>query len=81
MIKLTEEQIKEIAGNLDCGFTCYYNKLTGEIKSIPNTDNWIGIDENPWKEEQDELDENWSDYIEFENFSSRNSYDLMVDFA
>jgi len=81
MIKLTEQEIKEIASNLDCGMKCFYNKRTGEIKSILNFDSWIGADEEPWEEDLKELDENWSDYIEFENFISRDSFELMVDFA
>ncbi len=81
MIKLTEQEIKEIASNLDCGMRCFYNKRTGEIKSILNFDSWIGADEEPWEEDLKELDENWSDYIEFENFISRDSFELMVDFA
>jgi len=29
MINLTKVQIKEIAGQLDCGMKCYVNKETG----------------------------------------------------
>ena len=34
MIKLTDQQIKEIAENLDCGMRCFYNKQSGEIKTL-----------------------------------------------
>ncbi len=80
MINLTEKQIKVIAGELDCGFICYYNKRTGETKNMLNPDNWDGTDEL-WEEDQKELEENSADYIEFEGFESRESFRIMEDFA
>ncbi|PIP55369.1 MAG: hypothetical protein COX07_00320 [Bacteroidetes bacterium CG23_combo_of_CG06-09_8_20_14_all_32_9] len=80
MIKITEQQINDIASDLDCGMRCFYNKQTGEIKSFPTFDSGY-IDEELWEEEQKELDENWSDYLEFENFTSSDSFEIMVDFA
>jgi hypothetical protein len=81
MIKLTEEQIKEIADNLDSGFKCFYNKKTKGILSFPNTENWIGIDENPWKKEQKKLEKNWDDYVEFESYTTKEALRVMADFA
>lgn len=81
MIKLTEEQIREIADNLDCGLRSYYNKKTGEIKSVINPDSWEGADMEPWENELEEIDENWDDYIEFDNLESHESFEIMEDFA
>ena len=39
MIKLADQQIKEIAENLDCGMKCFFNKQTGEIKTLLDFDN------------------------------------------
>lgn len=80
-MKLTDQQIKEIADNLDSGMRCFYNKQTGIIKTVLNFDSWIGADEEPWEEELKEIDENWSDYFEFEGMISRDSFNLMADFA
>ena len=80
-MKLTDQQIKEIAENLDAGMKCFLNKRTGEIKTILNFDSWIGADEESWAEEINEIEENWSDYFEFENMSSNDSFKLMADFA
>jgi len=80
-MKLTDQQIKEIADNLDSGMRCFFNKQTGEIKTILNFDSWIGADEEPWTEENKEIEENWGDYFEFENMSSNDSFNLMADFA
>lgn len=80
-MKLTEEQIKEIADNLDSGLRCFYNKRTGVIKEILNFNSWIDADEEPWEEELREIEENWSDFYEFENMTSGESFNLMADFA
>jgi len=81
MIKLTEQQINEIADSLDSDVRCFYNKWTGEIKTIPNFDSWSGVDEEPWEEDLREIEENWGDYLEFDNMSSRDSFEVMADFA
>ena len=80
-MKLTEKQIEEIADNLDCGMRCFYNLKSGEIKTILNFDSWIGADEEPWEEESNEVDENWSDYFEFIGFESHESFQIMADFT
>lgn len=80
-MKLTEKQIEEIADNLDCGMRCFYNLKSGEIKTILNFDSWIGADEEPWEEESNEIDENWSDYFEFIGFESHESFQIMADFT
>jgi hypothetical protein len=80
-MKLTDQQIIEIADNLDSGMRCFYNKQTGEIKTIINFDSWIGADDEPWEEENRELEENWTDYYEFEGMSSHDSFSIMADFT
>ena len=80
-MKLTNQQIKEIAENLDCGMRCFYNIQTGKIKSVMDVDDCIDPDEYPWKEEMKEINDNWSDYIEFEKMSSNDSFQIMVDFT
>lgn len=81
MIKPTGQQIKEIAENLDCGMKCYYNKRTGEIRTIIDFDSWDGADEESWEEEIKEIEENWGDYFVFEQMSTKEAFELMVDFA
>lgn len=81
MIKLTKDQIKEIAEQLDCGFTCYLNKVTGTIQYTRSSDNWFGDDKDPWDDVNKEVEENWDKYIEIENMESRDSFKVMADFA
>lgn len=81
MLNLTDKQILEIAENLESGMRVYYNLKTGEMKSIINFDTWVGGDEELWREELNEINEHSNDYLEFEGFSSNQSFQIMVDFA
>ena len=80
MIKLTEQQIKEIAEYLDAGMVCHYNLKTGKIIYVPNFNNMLYAEEEDWREELDELDENWLDYFTFDPMTSRESFLVMADF-
>ena len=80
MISLTKDQIKEIAEQLDCGMRCYIDKETGEIKTTPDFDNWY-TDDELWTDILNELEENWDKYVEIERMESRDSFDLIADFA
>ncbi len=80
-MKLTEKQIAEIAEELDCGMRCFYNLKTGEIKTIINSDNWIGADKELWEEVWNEIEDNWDDYFEFKGLESHESFQIMADFA
>ena len=81
MINLTDQQIKEIAELLDAGMVCYYNKKTGEIKSVIDFDSNPGADEELWEDDIKELEDNDEDYIHFESYTSRESFEVMADFA
>ncbi len=80
-MKLTEEQIKQIAGELEGGLRCYYNLKTGEIKQILDFDRWPSGDDGLWEEEIKEIEDNRDDYFEFVGFESFESYKIMADFA
>jgi outer membrane cobalamin receptor len=80
MVKITKDQIKEIAEQLDCGNRCYINKETGEIKATPDYDNGYA-DEELWADVLKEFEENWERYIQIERMESHESFDLMADFA
>jgi hypothetical protein len=78
---LTDKQIKEIADGLEAGMKCYYNRLTGNIKTIIDFDSWIGADDELWEDDLNEIDEHFCDYFVFENMYSHDSFNLMVDFV
>jgi hypothetical protein len=79
MIQLTNEQINEVADNLDCGFRCFINIKTGEVKEAP--DNFIVGDLGPWEEDLEDLEKNWEDYLEIDGMSSDDSFKVMADFT
>jgi hypothetical protein len=81
MIRITKEQIKEIAEQLDCGMNCYIHKETGIITSVPDFDSWQTGDTELWEDVLNELDENWGNYLEIERMESHESFDIMVEFA
>jgi hypothetical protein len=81
MIKLTKDQIKEIAEELDSGMRCYINKVTGEIKTVLNFESWQTDDREPWEDVLNELEENWNKYAEIERMESHVSFEIMADFA
>ena len=59
---------------------CYINKETCAIQTTPDFDNWY-TDDELWTDILNELEENWDKYIEIERMESRDSFDLMADFA
>lgn len=80
-MKLTKEQIKSIAEDLESGFKVYLNIETKEIKSIIDFDNNYDADIEPWKEDIKEIEENFDKYFEFETMDSRESFRVMEDFV
>jgi hypothetical protein len=44
-------------------------------------DSWDVIEEEFWEEVNREIEANQKDYAEFEGFDSRESYQIMTDFA
>jgi hypothetical protein len=80
-LKLTEEQIKSIAEELDAGFNVYLNIETKEIKSIIDFDNNYAADTEPWEEDVKEIEENFNKYLKFEKMDSRESFQVMEEFV
>ena len=82
MVTLDKQQIKEIAEQLDCGFRAFCHKTTGNLVFIIDSSKFPTAD---WEEEeeqaQEEIEANRDDYIEIEAMGSRDSYQVMVDFA
>lgn len=80
-IEFSDHQIADIAGNIDCGFICYYSIKTNVfINLIENYDPMAtGIDESEFG--KDDIDENPDDYIEFRQMNSNQSFKVMSDFA
>lgn len=79
-MKPTEKQIEEIAEDLECGMTCFFNLKTGEIKSVHKTDDWL-TEENPWAKDIEEVENNEDNYFTFDGPESSESFRIMADYA
>ena len=80
MLQLTPEQIKEIAGELDCGLTLYYNKQSNDLLFVPNPDN-PDIEIEDWEEDFNKIKKHRNDYLVIEPPGSSDSFDIMAQFA
>jgi hypothetical protein len=77
---LTDEQIQEIADELDMGMQCYIHKVSGEIISLPN-DDMLHMDESLLEEVLERL-ENEAEYlIHIESPSSSEMFKIMELFV
>lgn len=79
-MKLSPEQIKEIASELEIGMTCHVHKKTQEMLFLPDPDSPY-FDPEPWQDVIDQLDANPQDYLEIDPIDSHSSFIVMEDFA
>jgi len=81
MKTLSEEQIKEIAEQIDFGYKCFWNRQEGELIFIPDELRHIGIDMDAWEDEVKKVEENWDLYEIISPLGSRDSFKIMSDFV
>jgi len=81
MATLTQEQIKEIADQLDSGFTCYYNKQNNDLLFIPDPDNHPDLEMDAWKDDLKKIKKHRSSYIVIQPPQSRDSFEIMAQFV
>ena len=77
---LTDSQLWEIVGDLQIGNRVFYNKITGEIKSLIDLDSH-GYVLDEIVDEWNELEAKREDYIEILNMDSTTAFSLMEDFV
>ena len=82
MIKLSRQQIKDIADDLDMGQQCYYHIPTGKVVTIIDVEDGAFDDDTmeELEKEKEDIFENRSDYFEFEKMPSHLSFSNMEDF-
>jgi hypothetical protein len=80
MVNLSEDQIKEIAQDIDMGMKCYWNKKTGEIITVPDELRNSFFDEDQWKDEFKKVRQQKKNLVEIEGMSSHDSFRIMEDF-
>ena len=77
----TLENIKEIAEQLDWGFRAFIHKTTAQLLFVPDDNRFSDMDTEAWEEELEELENNFSAYDEIDKWTSRESFQIMNDFA
>lgn len=78
MESLTNDQLKTIVDELATGIRCYLHRLTGELITFPNIDQFA--DTNAWQEEMANVDAQPDAYLEITSMSSRESFQIMERF-
>jgi hypothetical protein len=82
MLNLTNQQIEEIASDLDMGFRAFVHKTTGELLFFPDELRMnIEPDEDAFVEDRERYENNPDDYIEIEQMSSKQSFRVMEGFT
>lgn len=81
MPTLTQEQIHEIADQLDCGFRSFWHRQTGQLLFVPDLNNNPYADREFYEEDLKKLDNNFCDYIEIEKPQSSDSFEIMANFT
>lgn len=79
-MKLTLEQINEIAKNLQLGMKVFVNIETTEIKLVGDWELDDNFNEDKWKDELDEIESNPDKYIEIEKFPPNELFAVMEGF-
>jgi hypothetical protein len=77
---MTDEQINELADNLDSGLRCFVHKGKKTIVATPDTINNPDCDSEWWDEATEEIENNFDSYVEIEKMDSHESFRLMEKF-
>lgn len=77
----TIENIKEIAEQLDCGFRAFIHKNTGQLLFVPDDSNYPDIDIDSWDKELEQLENNFSEYLEIDKWTSNQAFKIMSEFT
>ena len=82
MLNLTNQQIEEIASDLDMGFKVCIHKTTGEILNFPDELRMnVDSDEDAFVEDKEKYENNSDEYIEIKAMSSTESFEVMESFT
>lgn len=80
-MKLSPQQISEIADQIDFGFDCFIHIQTHEIIIVPSEIHLGFADLDDWQEQIDQVEAAPGDYIKIEKPSSFDSFKFMRNFA
>jgi len=81
MIKLSEQQIKEIASILDCGLTCFFDIKTGQVKNVLNAENFEISEDGSWENVLRDSGKTDYNYLEISPMPPRDAFLIMEEFV
>lgn len=81
MPTLTEQQLNEIADQLDCGFRSFWHRTTGKLLFVPDFDNDTYADTEFFDDELKKLEKSIGDYLEIEKPTSNERFEIMAKFT
>ena len=77
---MSDEQINELADNLDSGLRCFVHKEKKTIVTTPDTLNNPDSDSEWWDAANEEIENNFGSYVEIEKMDRHVSFRVMEDF-
>ena len=78
---MTDEQIADIADNLDCGLRCFVHRETKAIVTTPDAINGLESDSELWDDAIEEIENHFDSYVEIEKMNPNASFRLMQNFV
>lgn len=78
---MTDQQLNEIADQLDFGFLCFIHKKTKALVVIPDELSHPDMDTESWEKDIKEINKHSKSYFEVEKMDSRESFKVMEDFV
>ncbi len=80
-MKLSDEQLDEVAQQVDGGMDAFIHKETGEIVLLPNMQNMDYVDTDAWHADIEKVEENRDAHIQVQDMDSRDECRVMEDFV
>lgn len=81
MFTITPAITWNIAGELETGVRIFVHKTTGEVRSYMDREYFMDLDDETEAIFQQFLKSESADYVEVERWSTRESFEIMADFA
>ena len=78
---MTNEQLQEIADNLDFGLRCFIHKEHGDIRCFPDEDQFGSFDEEAWQQDIQAVKKGRKQYLEIEKMMPQEEFGVMEAFA
>lgn len=78
---MDKEKIKDIVDNLDFGMRCFIHSKSKEVIFIPDYYKHPYMDQDVFMEDNEEIENNFEDYIEIEGMDTHESFKVMEDFV